>query len=431
MSIEVKTKSELASNNGDRTRYFPSAQLTFDALFDTEGEFIDPDHLVEVPADQYEICLNMVRDAIAAGHISGESNVDRAHEIIRKGEFSYDQVRRIAQSRKIASLEWHEEDQSISCDFEYAITFSIQFARGKWEGLTDAESIGDAAAAGDEDSFVAGWIDLHPAIRHMTSAAAMAGRVNLNRLASSQLGRSVVQRVTAMGFGQASATGAMGQLTKLMRVNAISAVILAITVCVPDVVKAWYLRSISWRQCGKNSAKNAIGVFTGVAGWVGGLEFGGWLAEAMNAAPGFWTHLPTYGCALLAGILICLVATEGSRRFFDRHWEEDATLMTNLVNDEIAKLASKHLLTPSEGGALTQAIRGTLKAKWLRQMWRAGARTCSEEKAEELRREFVHKELVLEAAANRIVDRRTHVSMPDPSMVEHELEAALAQIAEA
>ncbi|MEM7012933.1 MAG: hypothetical protein AAF585_15765, partial [Verrucomicrobiota bacterium] len=284
-SVTTEAKQSSAEA-GDRTRFFPNAQLTFDSLFDEKGTFLDRDQLVEVPADQYEECLRLIEAAISDGKVSGQ-----AHKIIRKSEFTYRQVRQVAESGKVASLVWHEEDESISCDFEYAITFSIQFARGKWEGLTDDESIDEATAAGGEDSFVAGWTELNPKLRHLASAAAMAGRVNFNRFASSRLGQSLVQRVTAISIGRAASAGAMGQFTKLMRVNAISALVLAITVCIPDLIKTWKFRSMSWRQFGKNSVKNAVGVFTGVAGWVSGMEFGDWLAAQFNAPiPGFWHY---------------------------------------------------------------------------------------------------------------------------------------------
>lgn len=425
-SVTTEAK-QTSSGAGDRTRFFPTAQLTFDSLFGEDGKFVDRDQLVEVPADQYEECLSSIQEAISDGKVSGE-----ADKIIRKSEFSYHQVRRIAKSGKVVSLIWNEEDESISCDFEYAITFSVQFARGKWEGLSDDESIDEATTIGGENSFVAGWTELNPKLRHLASAAAMAGRVNFNRFASSRLGQSMVQRVATISIGRTASAGAMGHFAKIMRINAISALVLAIMVCIPDLLKAWKFRSISWRQFGKNSAKNAVGVFTGVAGWVLGMKTGEWFAAWLNAAPnGFWHYFSTYGFALIFGVVICLGFTELTRRLLDKKWDDDAKMMMKIVNEEIGKRAEDHVLTPSEGKQVVQTIQTYLKAKWLRQMWQAGSWAGDESEAETRRRDYAIRELNLEQLTTQVLEARIVIEMPDPSTVEEDLSEALAKMAKA
>ncbi|MEM7010892.1 MAG: hypothetical protein AAF585_05345, partial [Verrucomicrobiota bacterium] len=171
---------------------------------------------------------------------------------------------------------------------------------------------------------------------------------------------------------------------------------------------------------------------TGVAGWVSGMEFGDWLAAQFNAPiPGFWHYFSQYGFALIGGVVICLGFTELTRRLLDKKWDDDAKLMTGIVNEEIANRAEGHLLTPSEGKQIVQIIQVSLRGKWLRQMWQAGSWAKDADEAQEKRREFAVRELKLEQLTKQVLDKRVVIEMPDPSTVEEELNEALAEMAKA
>ncbi|WP_213779527.1 hypothetical protein, partial [Caballeronia sp. dw_276] len=135
--------SNNAKNGADRvtngahiqTKYFNTASRTVNDAFDAKtGDFRYPGMQLEVPSDQYEKAVSLMREKIAAGKVPGVSNPDDATTLIKKGSVTYQQAKNIARAGNIDSLIYDAKNNAITSSYAFAIGFAISFARAKWEG---------------------------------------------------------------------------------------------------------------------------------------------------------------------------------------------------------------------------------------------------------------------------------------------------------
>lgn len=59
---------------------------------------------IEVPSDKYDSAVQAMQNRIRNGQIPGVSDPGKAEEIVRKGAFTYEQVRNVAKFGTVQSL---------------------------------------------------------------------------------------------------------------------------------------------------------------------------------------------------------------------------------------------------------------------------------------------------------------------------------------
>lgn len=425
-------RSELLDELSDRddgrttlTQYCRTPRETIDATIDPEtGKYLVLNEVVEVPLNQYDECVELIRQAIRDGKVHGVSDEAEAERIVLSGEYTYLQSHNIARAGNIDSLQFDEANKSVTSNFLYAISFSIRFARGKWSGQSNAEALKGATIGVGETSLIAGIIAKHASRTNLIAAGAVAVRVNMNRIASSQLGRSAMQRLAGASFGRAaSGFGALSHVTKLLRSNAISAILLTLTMSVPDFYRSLVSKRMSWGQFGKNFASNAIGVVGGVLGWFWGSDLGtfigNWLGSETTASV-----LGILG-ALTGGIVGCIVVAIASRSTLDRFVKDDMKKMLELLNESVHELATDFLLAESECDEFAGQVKvelGKLGAKWLREMYRVGVK----EDSDEIRKKFAYDQF--DPLCQRIIAKRERIVLPDSDQVRQEIERTAAEV---
>ena len=84
-----------------QSKYFQTAPETVAAAFDSNsGNYRYPGQVLEVPKDQYETCVELVRDRIAKGKVPGFENPQDAEKIVQQGTATYKQARNIARAEQ-------------------------------------------------------------------------------------------------------------------------------------------------------------------------------------------------------------------------------------------------------------------------------------------------------------------------------------------
>jgi hypothetical protein len=69
-----------------QSKYFQTAPETVAAAFDSRsGNYRYPGQVLEVPRDQYEACVELMRDRIARGKVHGFSNPADSEKIVKQG----------------------------------------------------------------------------------------------------------------------------------------------------------------------------------------------------------------------------------------------------------------------------------------------------------------------------------------------------------
>ena len=103
---------------------------------------------IEVPADMYEDAVKAMRRRIANNEIEGVINPDEATNLVKKGHYTYAQVKQIAQAGTIESLTFDAANGMIVAKDALGITALITFATSIWNGEDFEGALENAALSG-------------------------------------------------------------------------------------------------------------------------------------------------------------------------------------------------------------------------------------------------------------------------------------------
>ena len=398
-----------------QSKYFQTAPDTVAAAFDsTSGNYRYPGQILEVPKDQYETCVELMRDRIAKGQVPGFSNPADAERIVKQGTVTYRQARNIARAGNIDSLMFDTKTQAVTCTYVFAISFAVNFARGRWSGQSTEDAMraafGSALATGGT-TLIIGVVSAQLLRTRAAAIGAVTVRNGMKSVSHTNIGRQTIHRIAAGSLGKpVYGAAATNHVAKLLRSNAITSIAATAVITAPDFYRAAFDGSISWRQFTKNLSVNAAGVAGGVGGWMGGAAVGG---AAGSAVP----IVGTAAGAVIGGIIGALgggvVGSSAAKAAADGILDDDSKRLITALQDEIQELAFEYMLTEDEVEQIASAVRKTANQKWLRRMFKE-TRNASDE----VLREFVRLEL--ESKFETLVRKRPKITLPTVEQLEEE-----------
>lgn len=279
-----------------QTKYCKSAKESVNAAF-VAGKYAYKNQILEVPLDQYEEALQIMRDKIVAGQVDGVTNPDDASKIVRKGSVTYEQAKNIAKAGNIDSLIFDAKTQSITAVSAFGISFAITAGmmllfRGNKMRVEDI--LQSAFLVG----LYNGTISLTSNIltmqvlrtqfgRNLVSYIQWGTKSSIDSIYKTEFGKKFVHKLSQTLFKKAIYGGAAKNATiKFFRTNAITNIAALVVASVPDV---YYLLQgkISKTQYIKNlvvsssssvlgaTVGGALGSMLGPAGLIGGGLAGG------------------------------------------------------------------------------------------------------------------------------------------------------------
>jgi hypothetical protein len=400
-----------------QSKYCQSASETVKSAFDQpSGSYRYPGQVLEVPRDQYEDCVELMREKISAGKVPGSSNPADAEKIIRKGMITHTQARNIARAGNIDSLVFDAESQAITVSGVFAISFCVAYAHSKWRGddshaaVRNALEVGLAAGC---TTLVTGVVGAQ-LLRTKAAAIGVTSVENgLKSVSRTALGRKAIHQV-ATGSLRKAVTGvaAVKHVAKLVRSNAVTAAVAAVVTSTPDFYRATFDKSISWRQFVKNTSINVVGVASGTAGWIGGAAAGaaiGSVVPVVGTAAG--AVAGAFGGALGVGIGGAKLA----KVVADRVVDDDSKKLLQMIQDALRELACEYLLTEAELDRVGVEARRTLTAKCLRGIFKRSKKGSDRDALVVLiRKEF-------EPLFESIVSERPRIILPSPETLDSEI----------
>ena len=105
-----------------QTKYCKTAAASVNAGFDPEtGMYAYEGQVLEVPKDQYDDCLEFMREKIRNGKVPGHTDPDDASQIIKKGDVTYLQAKNIAKAGNIDSLIFDAKTQTVTAFSAFGI----------------------------------------------------------------------------------------------------------------------------------------------------------------------------------------------------------------------------------------------------------------------------------------------------------------------
>ena len=389
-----------------QTKYFESATNTIRAAFDGQGNYRYRDQLLEVPGDQYEKCVTLMREKIEAGKVPGVMDPNDAEMIVKKGSVTYRQARNIAKAGNIDGLVFDAKGQFVTSSYAFAISFAINFANMKWDGKTTDEALAASvklALQSGATSFVTGIITAQVLRTRVAAVGVVVSRNGVQAFARTKIGQRMVDRVAAASLGKAvSGAAARNHVAKLLRTTAVASVVTTVVISTPDFYRAAFRRSISWKQFAKNLTVNGAGVAGGAAGGLAGA--------AAGRAIGSFTRVPfgekTGGMVgrVVGSLVGGLSAAIATKYVLDGLIEDDAKVMIRLLPDCLEPLATDYMLSDSETDALVETVSDKLDPSFLRDMYQSSNREA-----------FVYN--AFETSCDAIIKKRPIITLPRPSDV--------------
>ncbi|MEM8641332.1 MAG: hypothetical protein AAGG51_21315 [Cyanobacteria bacterium P01_G01_bin.54] len=356
-----------------QSKYYRTASETVSSAFDSSsGTYRYSGQVLEVPRDQYDTCLELMRNRIKQGKVPGHSNPADAEKIIRRGTVTYKQARNIARAGNVDSLIFDAKTQAVTSSYVFAVSFAVTFAQGRWCGKNNTEAAKqslEVAISSGGTTLITGIISAQ-ILRMKAAAIGVASiRNGVKAISGTTVGREAIQRIAVGSLGKAVyGAAAVNHVSKLLRSNAVTATVTAVATSTPDFYRAAFEQSISWRQFTKNVSVNMAGIAAGTAGWMMGAAAG---ASIGSVLPGAGTVLGGIAGGIFGALGGGFGGSAVAQVLADQLVDDDSKHLIIALQHELQQLASEYLLTETEFEHIGAKANKIVNPQWLRQLFKA------------------------------------------------------------
>lgn len=346
--------------------------------------------LIEVPADEYDDTLVLMKEKIQRGQIVG---ADKPEDVLIKGHFDYQQAANIAKSGTVESLTYDAVNGAVIATSSFGVSAALSFAVSIWGGEGLDVALKNAAACGIK---VAGTTFVSCVLASQLSKAGlnsmMVGGSEALVGALGSKASNFLAYISTQGKNIYGAT-AMRSAAKLLRNNAITAGVTIVVLSSVDMIDIFRGR-ISGAQLFKNIANTASSVAGGTAGYLGGAAIG------TAILPGIGTIIG----GLIGTIGAGMAANKATSSVLDSFIEDDADEMVRIIEKQYCRLATEYLLNQKEAEKVADALKNLLDGSTLKEMY-----SCSDR--EEFAVNLLTPIIEDEVALRRVIHMPTNEQM--------------------
>lgn len=319
---------------------------------------------IEVPSDKYDEALKMMEEKIRKGQVKGVTDPKEAKNIVRKGHFTYAQVKNIAKAGTIESLTYDSVNGAIIATSAFGVTAIITLATSVWNGEDFESALKIATYSGLK---VGGTAFVTSVLAAQLSKAGLnSALVGSSEAIVSIMGpkaSAILINAFRTGAKPIYGAAAMKSAAKLLRGNAITAGVTFVVLSSFDIVNIFRGR-ISGKQLFKNMTGTAASVGGGTGGWIAGA------AAGSAIMPGVGTVIGGIAGSLIGGAVAGKVTNTVVGAFI----EDDADEMVKIIQDVFTEMASEYLLSGKEAEKSVDKLRDILDGKMLKNMFASGDR---------------------------------------------------------
>ncbi|ODY35034.1 hypothetical protein BBM19_23575 [Vibrio parahaemolyticus] len=325
---------------------------------------------IEVPSDKYDSAVQAMENRIKKGQVPGVTDPELAKDIVKKGTFTYEQVRNIAKFGTIESLTYDAVNGIKLAGTAMGISAAVSFAVSLWNGEDWEKALESSCFVGLKVGGVA-WVS--------SIITAQLGRTGIEQglrgatdWVVQQMGPKAAAWI-ANGLRSGNAiygAAAMNHVSKLLRGNIVTGVVTTLVISSVDFVRMFQGRC-SGAQLFKNVASTASGVAGGTGGWMAGAAGGAALGSA----------IPLIGTAaggIIGGLLGAFAggtaANAAASAILDEFIDDDAKEMLGIVEEVFGKLAFDYLLNEEEAETVIGKFKSNDVPDFLRDMYASSDR---------------------------------------------------------
>ena len=378
-----------------QTKYCQNALSSVNAAFrngqyrylDSKGNPMQ----LEVPSDQYEEAVEIMRKRIAEGKVPGTTNPDDAEKLVRKGHIDYKTACNIAKAGNIDSLLFDAAHGTVIAASAFGISSVISFAQAVWSGKDIDAAVDQALYTGLQAGGTAFVTSVMTAqlMRTGIGNVLMGPSIQLVKAMPSSVRHALVNvmRQGAPIYGNA----ATRNLAKLVRSNVIAAAAVMVVLSAKDISNFFSSR-ISAEQLFRN--------VTTIAAGLGGAGLGATVATAAAAAvlgPG---GIAVFMATILGGTVGGTMSGKAAKKLLDKFTQDDAVALVRILNTRLQLLAPTYLLNKEEVELVVDTLQLALRNREiLLNMY-----------ASDNRNEFA--DTLLRGIIERIICWRIHIVVP-------------------
>ena len=366
---------------------------------------------IEVPSDKYDSAVEAMKNRIRRGEVPNVTNPEEAENIVRKGNFTYEQAKNIAKAGTVESITFDSVNGAIIATTAFGVSSCLTFATSIWNGEEFNTALKNATYSGLK---VGGTAFITAVLSQLSRAGLNSLLVGSSEAVVGVLG-SKASAVLVNAFRSGSniyGAAAMKSAAKLLRGNVITAGISVVVLSTIDIANIFRGR-ISGKQLFKNIANTASTVAGGTAGWVGGATAGAALGSVVpivgTAVGGFvGGFLGSFGGGAVAGKV--------SNKVLNNFIEDDVNEMLRIIEKEFSKLSVDYLLNKEEAENVIDNLKEDLTGSTLKDMF-------ADEDKEEFARDLIIPHI------EKVVKKRKKIKLPTEKQMCEELKNILEEIA--
>ena len=321
---------------------------------------------LEVPKDQFDEAVKLMRAKIENGKVPGVTNPDEASKIVRKGHLNFQQAKNIAKAGNIDSLKYDAANGIISAGCAAGISFVIDYACCVMNGQEPEDALENAGLNGIKTgsvvfaTYVISSQLAKTGMAQSLSDALVPTAEAILKTFGDDVGKAILQGAGVQTVGKVTAKQVSNALARELVVDGVLVIILTGA----DVVDLFQGR-ISKEEVLKNLTVTIISIAVGAAGGYGGALAGNLIA------PGAGGVIGAAAGSILAGGLSAL----GAEALIAPFYESDAEEMFNIISEEFTVLCGDYLINEEEGTHIAEALKGELIGDVLKDMYASEDRT--------------------------------------------------------
>ncbi|TQR19933.1 N-acetylmuramoyl-L-alanine amidase family protein [Psychrobacillus vulpis] len=354
-----------------QTKYLSSARNSVNAAFKSKvdgGEYKYGGMQLEVPKDQYNEAIELMKGKIGEGKVPEHSNPKDAYKIIRKGQVTWTESKLIAKGGNLTSLKYDALDGVVQSLPVSGISFAIVFAQAKWSGAETKDAAVMAAKAGTK-TLVMGTV-VYAGSQQITKI--MTARI------ASQTGKKIMAETVAKRSGMVISFG---------------------IVMVPNI-----FNSLTGRISSQQLLKNTLVAGGGFLAAVGASAGAGALLGSV--IPGAGNVVGTVVGAF-AGVAGGIVGTVGSKKVIDHFIQDDRIEMFAQLKEEYIDIVMSISMTDAEFTEIQEIVFNKSLESKLKDMYKASYDLGSRRYA---------RENIVEDAVEQIIKQRSKID--DSELIE-------------
>lgn len=329
-----------AKNGADRivdgeliqTKYYGTAARSVGAGFDGQGDYkyLKPDGqpmALEVPSDQYEKSIEVMREKIKDGRVPGITDPADAEKLIVKGSVTYEQAKNITRFGTVESLTYDIAEGAVvgmsAAGISFGITAATCYLQTKDKSTAlRAGIVQGAKAFGKSTTVFVGVQQLH----RLDVVQGALKNIDIRHLSPS------FKRFIQRGTG----TSGTGAANSALRGTVLTSVVVIAVTTGPDLLKL-----VRGRISTGQFIKNLAVVSTGTIGGVAGSFAGGALLSPLGPAG-------MLAGRVVGGMVGSAFSTMVAKHLTNKLIADDRDMILTLLIQQVEYLVSIFMLTEKE-----------------------------------------------------------------------------------